>query len=329
MVFPHLADRRILRSIFEEREVESPLINAKEFAARLDLTVLSSSSVKEWNIHSADFNRPGMQFCGFYQYFAYERPQIIGKVEMTYLSSMEDQQRREMLKEYFSYQIPCVICCRGMLPPEDFLRAAKEADVAVFLTKRITTEFSTLCIQYLAEALAPRVTRHAVLVDIYGVGVLITGESGVGKSETALELIKRGHVLVADDVVEICRVSDDTLVGECPEMIRDFMEIRGIGIIDIRAMYGVSAVAVKKKIDMVIHLEKWVETKEYVRLGMEDEHIRILDVELPLLITPVRPGRNLAIIIEVAARNHSLKSIGYSAPGELDRRMHALNPSMN
>ena len=283
--------------------------------------------MEAWDIHSADFNRPGMQFCGFYEYFAYERPQVIGKVEMSYLYSMDPQQRVAMYSQYFSYKMPCVICCRGMEPPKDFLDAAREHDIAVYLTQEITTKFSFDCVQYLTHALAPRVTRHAVLVDVYGVGVLITGESGVGKSETALELIKRGHVLIADDVVEVCRVADDTLVGQCPAMIRNFMEIRGIGIIDIRAMYGVSAVALSKRIDLVIHLEKWVETKEYVRLGMEDEHIKILDVELPLLITPVRPGRNLAIIVEVAARNYSLKSIGYSAPHELDRRMRTLHPA--
>ena len=303
------------------------MIQAEDFASTLGLTLLSPSSVEAWDIHSADFNRPGMQFCGFYDYFAYERPQVIGKVEMSYLYSMTPQQRIDMYSRYFSYKMPCVICCRGMEPPKDFLDAAREHDIAVYLTEEITTKFSFDCVQYLTHALAPRVTRHAVLVDVYGVGVLITGESGVGKSETALELIKRGHVLIADDVVEVCRVSDDTLVGQCPAMIRNFMEIRGIGIIDIRAMYGVSAVALNKRIDMVIHLEKWVETKEYVRLGMEDEHIKILDVELPLLITPVRPGRNLAIIVEVAARNYSLKSIGYSAPHELDRRMRTLHPA--
>ena len=303
------------------------MIQAEDFASTLGLTLLSPSSVEAWDIHSADFNRPGMQFCGFYEYFAYERPQVIGKVEMSYLYSMDPQQRVAMYSQYFSYKMPCVICCRGMKPPKDFLDAAREHDIAVYLTQEITTKFSFDCVQYLPHALAPRVTRHAVLVDVYGVGVLITGESGVGKSETALELIKRGHVLIADDVVEVCRVADDTLVGQCPAMIRNFMEIRGIGIIDIRAMYGVSAVALSKRIDLVIHLEKWVETKEYVRLGMEDEHIKILDVELPLLITPVRPGRNLAIIVEVAARNYSLKSIGYSAPHELDRRMRTLHPA--
>ncbi len=299
------------------------MIKAADFASHLHLTLLSPSSRTEWDIHSADFNRPGMQFCGYYEYFAYERPQIIGKVEMTYLNSMDPQVRTAMLQKYFSYPIPCIICCRDMQPPSELLEAAREKDVPVYLSDRVTTVFSFDCVQYLARALAPRVTRHAVLVDVYGVGVLITGESGVGKSETALELIKRGHVLIADDVVDIHREDENVLIGACPEMIRDFMEIRGIGIIDIRAMYGVSAVAQRKKIDIVVHLEKWVETKEYVRLGMEDDVTQILDVELPLYVTPVRPGRNIAIIVEVAARNYSLKTRGYSAPHELDRRINS------
>ncbi len=299
------------------------MIKAADFASHLHLTTLSPSTATEWNINSADFNRPGMQFCGYYEYFAYERPQIIGKVEMTYLNSMDPSVRYAMLEKYFSYPLPCVICCRDMQPPKELLEIASRANVPVFLTDQVTTVFSFDCVQYLSRVLAPRVTRHAELVEVYGVGVLITGESGVGKSETALELIKRGHALIADDVVSIRKEADDVLIGECPKMIQDLMEIRGIGIIDIRAMYGVSAICRRKQINMVIHLEKWVETKEYVRLGMEDDRTRILDVDLPLYLTPVRPGRNLAIIIEVAARNYSLKSIGYSALAELDRRVHS------
>jgi len=188
----------------------------------------------------------------------------------------------------------------------------------------VTTKFNMAATNYLNQCLAPRVTRHGVLVDVYGVGVLLTGESGVGKSEAALELVKRGHQLVADDVVDICRVSDNRLVGECPEMVRHFMEIRGIGIIDIRAMYGVSAIAVSKTIDLVMHLEHWVEGKEYDRLGLSEDTINILGVKVPCQITPVRPGRNMAIIIEVAARNLSLKRLGYSAAHELDRRMNEM-----
>ena len=300
------------------------MIQAAGFAKALQLTELSPSTKTEWDIRSADLNRPGVQFTGFYEYFAFERPQVIGKVEMTYLESLEPAVRRERLQKYFSYDLPCVIICRGMTAPPELLEAARSRDIAVYQTSMLTTKFTFNAINYLNRCLAPRVTRHGVLVDVYGVGVLLTGESGVGKSEAALELVKRGHQLVADDVVDICRVSDNRLTGECPEMVRHFMEIRGIGIIDIKAMYGVSAVAMSKSIDMVMHMEHWVQGKEYDRLGLNEETTSILDVKVPYLVMPVRPGRNLAIIVEVAARNHSLKRMGYSAAKEMDRRLNAL-----
>ena len=241
-----------------------------------------------------------MQFCGFYEYFPFERPQVIGKVEMTYLENLEPEVRRQMLKKYFSFDIPCVIICRGMHPPEELLEAAAARNIAVYQTGMVTTKFFFTAINYLNRCLAPRVTRHGVLVSVYGMGVLITGDSGVGKSEAALELIRRGHQLVADDVVDICRVSDN------------------------RAMYGIGAVAQSKSIDLVIHMEKWVEGKEYDRLGLNDEYITILGVKVPSQTMPVRPGRNLAIIIEVAARNLSMKKLGFSAARELDRRMNEM-----
>ena len=300
------------------------MIQIADFVRSLKLTVLSPTTKKEWDIRSADLNRPGMQFCGFYEFFAFERPQVIGKVEMTYLEELDPVTRRDRLRTYFSYDLPCVICCRSMKPPAELLEEARARDIPVYLTDVLSTKLTLDAILYLSRCLAPRVTRHGVLVDVYGMGVLITGDSGVGKSETALELVKRGHQLVADDVVDICRVADNRLVGECPEMVRHFMEIRGMGIIDIRAMYGVGAVATSKSIDLVMHLEKWVEGKEYDRLGLTDEYITILGVKIPHQLTPVRPGRNLAIIIEVAARDLSLKRMGYNAARELDRRMNEM-----
>ncbi len=297
------------------------MIQAKDFAESLQLKELSPSSRKEWDIRTTDLNRPGMQFCGFYEYFAYERPQVIGKVEMTYLEALDPETRRKMLKTYFSYNLPCVVICRGMTPPPDLIEEAALRDIVVYQTNMVTTKFTFSAINFLNRCLAPRITRHGVLVDVYGVGVLLTGESGVGKSEAALELVKRGHQLVADDVVDICRVNDERLTGEAPEMVRHFMEIRGIGIIDIRAMFGVGSVIVNKTIDIVMHMEQWNENKEYDRLGLTEETITILGVKVPHQIMPVRPGRNLAIIIEVAARNLSLKRLGYSAAHELDRRM--------
>ena len=244
---------------------------------------------------------------------------------MAYLESLTPDQRRDMCATYFSYNLPCIICCRGMKPPKEIVEAARAHDVAIYVTRQDTTSFTFNAINYLNRCLAPRVMRHGVLVDVYGVGVLITGESGVGKSETALELVKRGHQLVADDVVDICRVNAHRLTGECPELVRHFMEIRGIGIIDVRAMYGVGAVAIRKSIDMVIHLEPWVEGKSYDRLGLQEDYVTILGVQVPQQVTPVRPGRNLAIIIEVAARNFSLKRMGYSAAHALDRRLNEMN----
>ncbi|MDD3214693.1 MAG: HPr(Ser) kinase/phosphatase [Eubacteriales bacterium] len=300
------------------------MIKTADFIKNLDLEVLSASSKDEMDITSTDLNRPGMQFFGFYEYFAYERPQVIGKVEMTYLESLDPEKRRSILEVYMQYKLPCIVVCWGMIPPRELLELAKQHDIPVFQSNAKTTKFSLQAIMYLNRSLAPHVTRHGVLVDVYGVGVLLTGESGVGKSEAALELVKRGHQLVADDVVDICRVADDRLIGEAPEMVRHFMEIRGIGIIDIRALYGVGSVIISKSIDMVIHMEKWDQSKEYDRLGLTEETVTILGVKVPYQIMPVRPGRNLAIIIEVASRNLSLKRLGYSAAHELDRRLNEM-----
>lgn len=297
------------------------MINAEKFIREMELTVLSPSTATEWDVRSAELNRPGLQFVGYFDFFAHERPQVIGKVEMAYLDSLSDEVRVERLHHFFAYDMPCIIICRGMRPPEELLTMAKEHNVPVLATEMVTTKFFMRAINYLGRELAPRSTLHGVLVDVYGVGVLITGESGVGKSETALELVKRGHQLVADDVVDICRVNDNRLVGQSPENIRHFMEIRGIGIIDIRAMYGVSAVMTNRSIDMVIHLEPWKEKKSYDRLGLSEDFTTIMDVKVPQIVLPVRPGRNLAIIVEVAARNFSLKQMGYSAAKELDRRL--------
>lgn len=300
------------------------MIRIKDFVSKLNLEQLNATQRSEMDINVTDINRPGMQFCGFYEYFAHERPQVIGKVEMTYLESLEPEHRQQVLEKYMSYPIPCIVVCWGMNPPREMLQIATERDIPIFQSKHKTTRFTFQAITYLNRELAPHVTRHGVLVDVYGVGILLTGESGVGKSEVALELVRRGHQLCADDVVDICRVADDRLIGECPEMVRHFMEIRGIGIIDIRAMYGVGSVVLSKSIDMVIHMEKWDEKKEYDRLGLKEETVSILDVSVPYQLMPVRPGRNLAIIVEVAARNYSLKRMGYSAAHELDRRLNAL-----
>ena len=300
------------------------MINVQDFISALSLQVLSPTTRRTWDIHSAELNRPGLQFVGFYQHFAYDRPQVVGLTEMSYLESLPDDVRRERLETFFSASLCCVILCRGMLPTQDMIELAAAHDVALLRTEAVTTKFVVAAMNYLSRCLAPRATLHGVLVDVYGVGVLITGESGVGKSEAALELIKRGHQLVADDAVDVCRVTENRLIGESPETIRHFMEIRGIGIIDIKAMYGISAVLSSKSIDLVIRLEAWKEKKAYDRLGLTEDFTTIMDVKVQQITLPVRPGRNLAVVIEVAARNFSLKQTGYSPAQELDRRLNEM-----
>ena len=300
------------------------MLSSSQFIEALGLKTYTPSTRTQWDLHSADLNRPGLQFVGFYEYFAYERPQVVGLVEMSYLESLSEDVLHERLDRFFSYPIPCVIVCRSIVPPDIMLELARKHNVTVLGTDAQTTRFSVAAINYLSGCLAPRSTLHGVLLDVYGVGVLITGESGVGKSEAALELVKRGHQLVADDVVDVRKVNDSRLVGEAPETIRHFMEIRGIGIIDIKAMFGIGAVLMSKSVDLVIHLENWNEQKSYDRLGLSEDFTAIMEVKIPQLILPVRPGRNLAIIIEVAARNFSLKKMGYSAAKELDSRLNEM-----
>lgn len=293
------------------------MISAADFQNELHLDCLVESPVSEWDIRTPDLNRPGMQFCGFYEFFAFERPQLIGKVEMAYLEKQSSKSRYEILDRYFSYQIPCLIICRSLIPPPELIDAARKHHIPVYSSPMVTSKFTALAIHYLNRCLAPHVDKHGVLLDVYGIGVLLTGNSGVGKSEAALELIKRGHQLVADDVVDICRISDNRLIGTCPEKVRHMMEIRGIGVIDVKALYGIGAVALSKTIDVVIELQTWDENRDYDRIGLKEDVIRILDVPVPYQTMPVMPGRNLAIIVEVAARNLSLKRTGYNAAREL------------
>ena len=293
------------------------MISASDFESSLHLSCLVPSTREEWDIRTPDLNRPGMQFCGFYEFFAFERPQLIGKAEMAYLDRQEPEKRLEILEQYFSYPIPCVIICRSLVPPPELLSVAQSHDIPVYSSALVTSKFTALAINYLNRRLAPHVTRHGVLIDVYGVGVFLSGKSGVGKSEAALELVKRGHQLVADDVVDICRISDDRLIGTCPEKIRHLMEIRGIGVIDVKAMYGIGAVTVSKSIDLIIELETWDENKAYDRIGLQEQKTEIMGVPVPHQIMPIKPGRNLAIIVEVAARNFSLKRSGYNAAREL------------
>ena len=272
-------------------------------------------------IEENDVNRPGLQLMGFYEYFNPERIQIIGKMEFAYLSTIDEKTRRERLQLLFAQRIPALIITRELPYFAEMLELAKEYEVPLLRSKESTSNFMSGLIAYLNLTLAPRITRHGVLIEIYGEGVFITGESGVGKSETAIELVKRGHRLVADDAVEIRKVSNISLVGSSPDNIRHFLELRGIGIITARRLFGIGAVKMTEKIDLVIELEQWNSEKVYDRMGVDTEYVSLLGVKIPSLTIPVKPGRNLAVILEVAAMNNRQKKMGYNAARELLNRL--------
>lgn len=276
---------------------------------------------KEVLIDTADLNRPGLQITGFFDYFDPSRIQVFGMVENTYLAGLSSEVRYNSLKRLFEKQISAVILTRNSNASAEMLKLAEEFETPVLRTSQLTSSFTSSLNAYLNVELAPRITRHGVLVEVYGQGVLILGESGVGKSETAVELIKRGHRLVADDAVEIKKVSSKSLIGVSPDIIRHFIEIRGIGIVDVKNIFGMGAVKESEKIDMIIHLEAWEKGKQYDRLGLVDEYTNILGLDIPSLTIPVKPGRNLAVIFEVAAMNNRQKRMGYNAAEELNRRI--------
>lgn len=281
-------------------------------------------NVKKHRITLAEVNRPALQLAGYFDNFDATRLQIIGFVEYSYMETLTDEQKRDIYDKFFSYEgMPCVVICREMKPDEIFLDAAISHQVPVFSTAKPTSSFMAEIIRWLSVKLAPCISVHGVLLDVYGIGVLITGESGIGKSEAALELIKRGHRLVTDDVVELRKVSDDTLVGSAPDITKHFIELRGIGIVDVKALFGAAAVMDTQQVDMVIHLEDWDKDKEYDRLGLEDNYIEYLGNKVVCHTLPIRPGRNLALICEAAAANHRQKQMGYNAAQELYERVQS------
>ncbi len=267
-----------------------------------------------------EINRPALQLTGYFDHFASERVQIVGYVEYTYLQSRTHEEKYPIYERFFSSNIPCVVYTSQTKPEEEALELAQKYQVPLFVTESKTSNFMAEAIRWMNVQLAPRISIHGVLVDVYGEGVLIMGESGIGKSEAALELIKRGHRLVTDDVVEIHKVSDDTLIGRSPEITKHFIELRGIGIIDVKTLFGVESVKETQQIDMVIKLEEWDRDKEYDRLGLTEEYTEFLGNKIVCHSLPIRPGRNLAIIVESAAVNHRQKKMGYNAAQELYRR---------
>ena len=270
-----------------------------------------------------DTNRPALQLTGFFEHFDYKRVQIIGYVEYTFLKTVDEKEKERIYDTLLSYQIPCIVFCRDLQPEPMLLEKANERQVPVFSTNVKTSAFTAELIRWLNVELAPCISIHGVLVDVYGVGVLIMGESGIGKSEAALELIKRGHRLVSDDVVEIHKVSDDTLVGNAPDITKHLIELRGIGIVDVKTLFGVLSVKETQNIDMVITLEDWNKDKEYDRLGLHEEYTEYLGNKVVCHSLPIRPGRNLAIIVEAAAVNHRQKKMGYNAAEALYKRVQA------
>lgn len=297
-------------------------VTLKEIIDVFNLEDISEcKKIEDILVTTSDVNRPGLELVGNYEYFGKDRIQIIGKVETAYLDILSSKDRYDRLDGFFKLGFPCMIVARGLDVFPEMLEVSRKYQIPVLRTEDITSRLLSGLIRYLNVQLAPRVSRHGVLVEVYGEGILILGDSGVGKSETALELVKRGHRLVADDVVEIRKVSDKTLVGTAPDIIRHFMEIRGIGILDVKNLYGVGSIKITENINLVIHLELWDQNKQYDRLGLIDEYTDLLGIMVPSLNIPVRPGRNLAIIVEVAAMNNRQKKMGYNVAKLLNERV--------
>ena len=297
-------------------------VSLKNFIEKMGVKNLTPEvDLDACEITQADINRPALQLAGFFDYFDHHRIQIIGQVEHTYMEKQGIEKSAEMMGKIMSYKVPGIVFCRDLPVPEEILNLAEEYQIPILQSKSDTSAFSAEVTRWLKVELAPRISIHGVLVDIYGEGVLITGESGIGKSEVALELIHRGHRLVSDDVVEIKKVSDETLIGSAPDITRHFIELRGIGIIDAKTLFGVESVKNTQSIDLVIHLEEWDKEQEYDRMGLDEQFIEYLGNKVVCHSIPIRPGRNVAIICESAAVNFRQKKMGYNAAQELYNRV--------
>ena len=299
-------------------------VKLTEFVKKMNLkSLLPDIDTDSIMIEQSGVNRLALQLAGFFEHFDSERIQVIGNVEAAYIKQIPEESITQLCEKIFSFNIPCLVFCRGLEPIPQMLDTAEKNSVPIFTTEMTTSDFIANSVRWLSEELAPRISIHGVLVDVYGEGVLITGESGIGKSEAALELIKRGHRLVSDDVVELRKVSDVTLVGSAPDITRHFIELRGIGIIDVKTLFGVESVKDTQSVDLVIKLEEWDRDKEYDRLGLHEEYTEYLGNKIVCHSLPIRPGRNLAIIVESAAVNHRQKKMGYNAAEELYKRVQA------
>lgn len=297
-------------------------VSLNEFIKKMKVVNLTPEvDIENIEITQTDTNRPALQLADFFDYFDNHRVQIIGQVEYTYMEKIGVEKSAQMLGKIMSYKVPCIVFCRDLPVAEEYKKVSKETGIPILRSDKDTSSFSAECTRWLKVKLAPRISIHGVLVDIYGEGVLITGESGIGKSEVALELIHRGHRLVSDDVVEIKKISDAELIGSAPEITRHFIELRGIGIIDAKTLFGVESVKNNQKIDLVIKLEEWNKDQEYDRMGLEETYIEYLGNKVVCHQIPIRPGRNVAIICESAAVNYRQKKMGYNAARELYNRV--------
>ncbi|MGN7457857.1 HPr(Ser) kinase/phosphatase [Paenibacillus pasadenensis] len=288
-------------------------VKVSELIQPFQLEILAGEDGLKRFITTDDLYRPALEMAGYFHYYPKERVQLLGKTELAFIETLGSEERRERLERLCHDETPCILLTRGLEPPTELLEQATEKQIPVLRSQISTTIFSSRLTNFLERRLAPTTTIHGVLVDVYGMGILITGGSGIGKSETALELVKRGHRLVADDAVEIRQTSDGQLHGTAPELIRHLLEIRGLGIINVMTLFGAGAIRNNKRISVVIRLENWQPDKQYDRLGLDEETTRIIETDVPLVTVPVRPGRNLAVIIEVAAMNYRLKRMGYNA----------------
>lgn len=295
----------------------------KTLVEEFDLQVeYASSDFDKIRLTVADVARPGLLLAGFFDHFEPQRLQVLGNVEMSYLEKLTTAQREQIFDKLFSYKIPALLIARGMQPHESCIAMAKKHDVTLLRSKEPTSAILSALIAYMRDELAPRITRHGVLIEVYGEGILLTGESGMGKSETAVELLKRGHRLIADDAVEIRKISGNTLIGTAPEVIRNYIELRGIGIINVARLFGMGAVKAENEINLVVNIEPWNSKNVYDRLGAEATHTELLGVKVPMYNIPITPGRNLAVILEVAAMNNRQRKMGYNAALELTEQIN-------
>jgi HPr kinase/phosphorylase len=298
-----------------------PKVRTKDILERFHLELVSGEEGINRPITTSDISRPGIEIAGYFEYYPAERIQLLGKTELSFFEELSKNERISRMERLCTDITPAIIVTRDLEVPVELIEASERESVPVLKANMKTTRFSSRLTNFLESKLAPTTAVHGVLVDIYGIGVLITGKSGVGKSETALELVKRGHRLVADDCVEIRQEDQDTLVGASPDLIEHLLEIRGLGIINVMTLFGAGAVRSNKRITLVINLEIWDAAKQYDRLGLDDEKMKIIDTEITKITVPVRPGRNLAVIIEVAAMNYRLKRMGVNAAQQFTERL--------